>query len=225
MTQKNDVFLAINKAGFSPAEFVWKEHDSTYASYAYVSVLEHYPSGHYFVFDNGKAGRKCIFSPGRELWEQTVEPRFPGWDGQLQIVDTWLALLKNEVEAPDLWASISQEKKLVQLASNREADQTPFSEDEKKQIIKGLNEIKTYLLTAQKHSEEQAEFIGRRFDYLEGAIDRLDRQAWLHTTIGVFFTIVVGVGMAPDVSREYFRFAGVTLSRFFKSAPPPLSIP
>lgn len=167
----------------------------------------------------------ATISPGSESWEEHIEPRPRGWSGQLIVVHKWLLLLKKEVEAPDFWGSLSQEKILVQLASTREADHTPFSEDEKKQIIVGLNEIKRYLLTLQKHSEEQTEFIGRRFDYLEGAIQRLDRQAWLHTAIGVFFTIVVGVGMTPDVSREYFRFAGNTLSQFFMSAPPPLSIP
>jgi hypothetical protein len=221
-TQRDEVFLAVQKRGFNPSDFVWQERESAWQQFLRINVLSHHPTGHSFGFDFYEGQHIAAMSPGSNSWEENVVPVPRDWPGQLKLVHQWLILLRKEVEAPDLWASISQEKMLVQLASNREADQTPFSESERKQIIVGLTEIKTYLLTAEKFNEEQAEFVRRRFDYLEGALQRLDRQAWLHTAIGVLFTITVGVGMAPDVAREHMRMAGIMLSQFFKAVPLPI---
>jgi len=60
----------------------------------------------------------------------------------------------------------------------------------------------------------------RQLNYLAEAASRMGRQDWIHTTIGVIFTIAVGVGLAADQARELFRFVGNTLSHLLGGALP-----
>jgi hypothetical protein len=164
----------------------------------------------YYVFDYKDGRHWTEYSPGTT---SGMERQFPGnWDNQWGYFMTWVHSLKANYEAPDLWSAMSQETRLAEVASAPQTNNEPFTSQEQSEISSRLQEIKRYMLMTQQLSQENAEFVANRLDYLEEASTRQGRQDWLHTAIGVLFTIVVGVALAPNAAAELFRFFTTTFS-------------
>lgn len=203
-TQRNEVFEAISDRGFQPSQFEWQESRSPRRAKTKVALIVHRSTGHYFMFDNPGELRVSVGSPGGSTPKSSV--RAETWDQQLSHVRDWLQCLEREIEAPDLWAEIAQERTLAEAASSAPATNRPFTPDEQSYISEQLHEIETYLITTQNLTEEHTEFVRTRLNYLGEAAERQGRQDWLHTAIGVVVTIVMGIALAPDAARELFRF-------------------
>jgi hypothetical protein len=207
-TQANEIFDAIRNKGLDPIEFEWQECDSIVTRNIKVSRLAHRPSGFYFIFDFSKSSHYAEFSPGVD---SIVKREYPGsWMYQKEYVIKWLDSLKKEIEAPDLWNIILQEKQLTKAAIDSTVNSC-FTEEEKSHIAEAMNNIQNYLLTTQNFEDKYVKFIEDRLNYLKEAADRQGRQDWLHTVIGVLFTIVMGTGLSSERARELFRFVANSL--------------
>ncbi len=203
-SQANAIFDILRGLEFEPTDFVWETRDSIQTPGLKVSSLVHKPTGYYYVFDFHENKHWTMHSPGSD---QLVEQQYPGsWDYQQKYVRTWLENLKQEVEAPNLWGALSQETKLVEAASATNTDNTPFTTEEQQYISQQLQEIETYLITTQALNDEQAEFVRRRLNYLDGAAKRSGRVDWVNTMVGVIFSIIISAAFAPEQARELFRF-------------------
>ena len=54
--------------------------------------------------------------------------------------------------------------------------------------------------------------------YLSESSKRQGRKDWFHTAIGVLFTIIIGLSLAPDQARELLRFATSVLKQIISGA-------
>ncbi len=207
-TQANDVLNAIRKNGFDPAEFAWEIEGTP--------TLRHRPSGDYFFsFDLVDYGQhQAYYCPGEDTEEE--EWRGGSWQGQLSLVEQWLTNLKREIQAPDLWSLLSEQTALVQAASTDSAN-TPFSAAEIEKISDGVRELQAYIEKTHELDEQKHAFVESRLDYLTDAAHRQGRQDWLHTAIGVLFTVVMGLSMAPHQAKEIFRFVDDVLQAILKT--------
>lgn len=107
-SQRNDVFLAVREAGFDPGAFTWERSPSGHHNQLTVSKLIHQASGGYFHFDLMNEQHFSRYSPGLE---KAVDTNYPGpWAGQMGNVRLWLKNLKREVEAADLWETLTAER-------------------------------------------------------------------------------------------------------------------
>lgn len=208
-TQANDVLNVLTKNGVDPKDFAWELEGTT--------TLRHTPSGDYFfTFERDEDGNhQAAYCPGegisyRESQHGGSGRRSGSWAGQLSLVEKWLTNLKREIQAPDLWSLLSEQTALVEAAS---ADSTnaPFSAAEREKISDGLRELEAYIESTHHLDEQKHAFLESRLRYLVDAAHRQGRQDWLHTAIGVLFTIVLGLAMAPDQAKEIFRFVGNVL--------------
>ena len=118
-TAQNDVLDRVKASGITPTQFVWEtvvtqEWGAGY-QYSYTaSKLVHEPSGFYYQFGS----YSDEFSPGHL---QRVEHKKVGkddWFGRLQVVTYWLNELKEQLDAPDLWAELLEVRRLSQTASD-----------------------------------------------------------------------------------------------------------
>lgn len=218
-TQTNEILKAIRERGLNPSEFQWTECDSKHKPNLRVSSLVHRPTGYYFVFDFFRYGIRHVGerSPGMDASVETE--RTEHWANQCEYAMEWLGLLKQELEAPDLWAAISQETKLAEVASSPDITNEPFTSKEQSYIITQLREVKEYLITTQNLIKEHEEVVKKRFDYLEGAVKRLGRQDWITSLGGVLLNIVIQIGLNPNAARELFRLAANSLSRLWGGTP------
>lgn len=66
-------------------------------------------------------------------------------EDQISLALEWLDLLKQEIEAPDLWAALEQEKSIVEIASVEDIENRNFSSEEQNIIVKKILELEDYL--------------------------------------------------------------------------------
>lgn len=208
-SQKNEIFQAIQKIGLQPSQFEWGEVPSIRLPLMTVSVLVHTPTNYYFRFDFQEGRHWCEYSPGTS---QPVFATYPGsWSVVTPHVDSWLTNLKREVESPDLWKAVAQERALTTAAAKEGESNAPFTTDERRLVSVGLLEIKQYLLVVYPSSQQERAAIETRLAYLEQASERLGKKDWLNLAVGVLANIVVTLAMDADKARELFRLAGQAL--------------
>ena len=104
----NSILQLVTEFGFDPLWFDWSEKEQNeyiqrpeFMGRYKASVLTHRSSGYYIIF----GGIYVSFSPGLE---QKVESHVHNgrWDAKRIACTGWLAMLKKEVDAPDLWAAL-----------------------------------------------------------------------------------------------------------------------
>lgn len=212
-TQKNALLPLLTKHQFDPADFKWEpviteESDtfagaiSTNSTRFNASKLVHASTGYYFTF----GGYTTVRSPGttRKLAEDAHKEN---WQTKLAKFGTWLESLHAEVNAPDLWAAVGQERALSKAGSSG-LENTPFTLPERGQIAVRLNELKEHVLTGQQFQADQAEFIEEQFTYLREASERMGRKDWLNVVFAVLIAITVSAAFAPDQAKALLGVAG-----------------
>jgi len=211
-SQAAEVFQALTTEGWNPIDFEWQT-TSGHHTRKVISKLVHRASDFYFTFDNASLGAfHSEYSPG----SQTLVERgnFGGWTYQVIRLKSWLYYLRREIETPDLWASISEEAKILEAAAEGNTENSFFTEDEKRYVLSGVEEIKQYLLSAHKLDPE---LIESRLKYLANASERLGRKDWINLLISVLIGIVIAAALPPEATRELFRFAGTVLRQILSN--------
>jgi hypothetical protein len=174
-------------------------------------VLTHRPTGYYFKF----GVLYLDFSPGTRLKEQ--HERYHSGNSRANYVNDWLRELRKEVDAPDLWAVIGQEKLLATAASSETIDNRPFTPNELQLINTKLDEIKGYILEDQSFDADQAEFVECEFAYLRESATRMGRKDWLNIVIGGLVGTIFTLGLDPEKARGLFALAGTVLQSLWGS--------
>jgi len=206
-SQKIEMFKAINEVGLNPVDFDWVEQESDYNRATIVSKLVHRSSDYFYTFDLKGDRFAAQYSPASS--KAVDYDFFDDWEEQFDNAYNWLTYVKREIEAFDPWAIITQESAVINATNSNDLN-TPFSADEKKYVISGINEIKQYLLTAHKLDPELVE---SRLSYLVEASDRVGRKDWINLLLSVMIGIVVAAALPPETTREIFRFVGSVLSQ------------
>jgi hypothetical protein len=218
-TQSNEIFEFVKQHRFDPAQFEWsvrelrESNSSTFPADFKVSVLTHQPSEYYFIF----GGFAVQFSPSAKGRVGRVV-HYEDWEHQLSCFDEWLHELRKEIHAPDLWASIAQEKALVTAASSDNLDNRPFSEHEIQLIGTKLDEIKGYILQGQGLNAQQSAAIEREIEYLKSSSERLGRKDWLNALIGGLFGLAMTLALEPEKARGLFALAGTVFQSLWGMA-------
>jgi hypothetical protein len=213
--QLNDILSLIQQSELDPSEFEWADvesiehqgvivgHRARFGHECRISVLTHRPSKYFCKF--GLA--YITFSPGAQHRVEFHE-HLDVWEVKLQFTRQWLAELRKEVEAPDLWADIGQEKVLSTAASSTDLDNRLFTAAEQSLIAAKLDEIKGYILEEQHFNAEQAEFVQREFADLKESSRRFGRKDWLRVLLGVLISQVINLALTPEKAKGLFALAG-----------------
>jgi len=209
-SQKNEVFRRIEPTGVDLGRFKWCDVNSPTDHGLVVSRLE-YPDRFFFLFNRFSSGKyAATYSPGRS--ERRTFIVADDWPGQLRNVEAWALNLRRELEEPDLWATISQEKRLAEGASEASGN-SPFSLEEQQRLAQDVKEIREFIARTFSLNQEQAKFVDDRLNYLTESAERLGRKDWINLALSVLMTIIIGLAMPPDASRELLRFAGEVFKR------------
>ena len=144
------------------------------------------------------------YTPG--LDRPSDERAAGNWDGRLNCVKQWLEYLKREWQAPDLWAELLAQRRLV-TAIPSDTSNEPFNPEEQKEISRQLTEIKTYVRRTYQLSESQYEAIDARLDYFADAAKRLGRIDWRNAFIGAFLGAVLQAVLPPKPVQDIINSA------------------
>ena len=170
---------------------------------------------YYFIFDFLKDSHYCEYSPGKE---KLIDEQYTGdWSLQFSSFQDWISYLKREVEAPDLWGALKNEKDIINATVDTESNEL-FNEAEKLNIIKSLNEIKEFIYTSNVLQIEEKQFIESRFQYLIGSSERLGKKDWLNITLGVLINIILFLSLPSESAGELFRFVSISLKWLSKES-------
>jgi hypothetical protein len=212
--QRNQVLRAIQAAGMNPAEFSWEIVDDYEGTATSVSKLVH--RGGYFLFGCTLDNSFYFYrSPGEDTRSESQHPGT--WGREFDGFQRWLRFLKTEVEEPDLWASIKAEKDLI-LGSSSTIENSPFSAEERKRLLKDVHEIKQFVIKTAKLTEGELSYVTDRLDYLVEASGRMGRKDWINVAVGTLINVVTAVALTPAGTRELFHFAGQIFRWIFESS-------
>jgi len=216
-TEKSGIYLLVQQSGLNLANFDWADEESeewidTDSLEFKISVLTHRPTGYYCKF----GGTHIEYSPGPDQRVETVNHR-DRWAVKSGVTQVWLEELRREVDAPDLWATIGQEKALSTAASTT-LDNRLFTAAEQNLIAAKLDEIKGYLLEEQQFAAEEAEFVEQRFAYFKESSTRMGRKDWLNLLLGGLVSLAIGLALDPEKARGLLRLAGVVFQSLWGMA-------
>lgn len=209
-SQMNTVFELIAACGLDPAQFAWHQVASQFSKDV-IHKLVYLNSSYYFRFDIHNGSHFSRYSPGDDI--NTEEHPAGGWDTQAFLVQRWLDHLVRELQAPDLWQAIADEKSLSD-ASSQNAENSLFSADEIKRIDQNLPEIKEKLLAAQEFTPQQRQYLDSNFAYLKDASTRMGRKDWIIIVVGTLTNIIITLPLTSAVARDLFHIAGLVLNGF-----------
>lgn len=213
-TQRNEILKRITELKLNPKDFEFHRVKSESVAGCVISKLFHKPTRYYFTFDFSMRSSEEFFikyfptEEGKKHVEFTKHLKFVIGN----VVD-WLMVIKREIEAPDLWAAIIEEKKLFEIISGAKLGNELFSESERNYITEQLELIKQQLIETQELVGEEKEFVENRFNNLEDSLKRLGKYDWVNSVIGVAVTIIWGIVLAPEQAKQLFRSLGKVFSQ------------
>jgi hypothetical protein len=211
-TQANDVLAIVMRHGFDPSAFRWSIEPSMHGQ-GTASRLTHTPTSSFYLFDNGGGPNNrrhvALFSPGPS--EISEHRYFNLWAAHYGHCESWIAALRREVDAPDLWASVQGERALWE-ATESTKENTPLSIEEAEQVRVGIHEIRQFLLQIAADNKTHQAIVERRLDYLMASARRVGRIDWVNLAVGAIVSIVVQLGLTPEAGHEVLRMAGQLLS-------------
>ena len=190
--QRNDIFEAIREAGLPPEEFDWNSSEDA-------SRLQHRPSDAYFDFKGVAGNYVSRYLAG----DAPVEERAGLSQYRLmQQVRLSLAAVKQDIDAPDLWAQLQREAESLGAISDEAIANTPLSPAEQEEIAERLGELRRYVVTTYSLSGLQAGRLEERLDFLAAAASRDGRKDWLLMAAGVVLSFVLGAAFPPETVRD-----------------------
>lgn len=205
----NDIFETIKRGGFDPVEFDRDEGDEAVA-------IRHRQSGSELILDDGRMARYSV------SWTVGDEPR------KTHEVDTpsegillWLEELKLDLETPDLWATLRQQREMLDTSPT---ENTPFTADEQQEIVKELSEINVYVKQTYALPGDQMRALEGRLDYLQDAASRMGRVDWRNAATGVLLGTIVNAVLPGDAVRDALLMLFRSVGHMFGHPMPELPV-
>jgi hypothetical protein len=215
---RNAIFNAITAVGLDPRDFELENDGDGDGDDARIS---HRSSESTFVLGRDASGG---YSGTRVVGEALAWPyKVYSWSAVEERFASWLGELKRDLETPDLWAELRQERKMLDVAAGEAAENTPFSPDEQREITKQLREITEYVKQTNALSEDEVQALEERLDYLEEAAGRLGRLDWRTVVAGTLLTAIVGAVLPPEATRDILLMLLRSLAHLFGHPFPELS--
>jgi hypothetical protein len=202
-TQANEVMSELLATGHEPSDFSWELCSSRHTSDALVSKLVHVPTGHYFVFDVQQQDHWCECSPGMSV---RIESRLTEtWSRQLTAVMLWLMVLRGEISAPDLWASIGKGMHLAEVRESTPEADSPFSAEERERIGVTMRQLREAIQASIAPTQAELQAIDGSITYLIAASDRVGRKDWGIILVGSIVGLILSHAISSDRAQILFR--------------------
>jgi hypothetical protein len=204
----NQIFEAITGAGLDPRDFdlngnaeIRIKHKWSKSSFIIGGDASHYVVS--YVVGDGLAAQLDKHS----------------WETLMQSVKGWLALVKVDLDTPDLWSKLRSESELLGSASDDGAANTPFTIDEQEEIARLLQAFAEHARQTNLLTLEQIQDLEARLDYLANASRHLGRIDWRNVFMGVIVAYLLGVAFPEEVTRHMLLTVLRGVVPFFNALP------
>jgi len=181
-------------------------------------MLSHAPTGYYALFfAPGALGLGYLSNVPQLLLTQpgeyvvafepgTESPRGKvvgvAWPNVLDAAALWLAGVKREHEAPDLWTQLEQQRRLIGDVVDQQHDNTPFTASELPRVSESLNEIRRAAERLALAGEEMRRLNAGVAYVLDAAERKMGRKDWFLLACAVLMWAV-----PPDKAVQFVQGA------------------
>jgi hypothetical protein len=200
-SQKNDAFRWVVQSGFDPRDF--EVGNATWGDDAACTRFAYRDSAFFLDVSTVRGSFSLRHSPGSS--EVLTHQMSLGSD--FHAVErpflAWLAYLRREVEAPDLWA-MAQEGPTLFFVGGVATDNDPFTAPELAQIAAAVERTRVYLVENGVEGEA-LEDANRKLDYLVEVSRRSGRFDWANIAFSTAWGVAVAAAFDPDRARVLFE--------------------
>ena len=201
--EKNAIHTIIEQNGLDPSRFSWGKRNSKFNTVqsGYVDVADdaesinylHNDDVFYFTFETGNFDKFISslypYSNGEEYVAAST------WNGVLSNFAGWLALVKAEIEEPDLWKTpFTQPGRASRIDYHKDR---PFTDTERRQLKDSLKKIQRKLEALPNFDSERVAKLEEAFGYLEQKLDSETLFDWKNIAMGVLVTIYAEPWLSP----------------------------
>lgn len=206
--QANDLFLAIENRGLDPRSFRFNDGGSS-------AVVQRVGSTHLFVVSFVDGQFHVDMTPGAGMPRSTMSTRY--WSQVMSWCSAWLAVVKADISAPDLWANLTAEDlQLFAQADNGEPNAT-FTAEQQSTITARLDALEQqFAATTGAHDGVQALLpdLQRAVNEMRETLPKLPRRSWFHAALGVLLSVLISATVNMTVTPA----TGQHLVRLFLGA-------
>lgn len=213
--ERNEIFQAISASSLDPAECTLEQSDNEIQ-------ISHNNSGSIFKFTFIGTGHVDFYQvqsdvvDGHHLRFQTAR--------EIDSVTPWITSWANEVKeaayAPDLWSEMRRTRELAIEVQSTGYANTPFTSDERRQIVIELEAVKEYVREELDLTREQMEHIDESLSHAAEATERMGRKDWLLLFGGTILNLIVTDTVTPSVAGHIFTIVINALIHLFGGGPP-----
>jgi len=206
-TQRNEIFELIRRHNLDPEDFEWSSAQKS------KEVLRHRPTKSWFEWSEPGNGSGFWLS----WWphQGAGHSLSRDWEHAREVTWRWLAAVRADYEAPDLWSELAKGKSISSAAKPEYAAQ--FTPAELKLLETGLADIERYVTTTQPLEPEQKEQVKRRFAYLRDAANAGVRKVdWLNIFVGQIVSMVTERLLDAKFYGPLMAHAGTALNAVFQ---------
>ena len=207
--RRNAIFKALVSAGRDPRDFNLVGE-----------MIIHRATGSAFIVARGpNRGFVASYTVGDRDDEERL---LLTWDQVLEMIPRWVDEVEQDASAPDLWEELRNDSDVVALVSAPDVDNAPFTDAERAEVLRQLQEVRQYAETALGLSQQQIDALEGRLGYLEEAAERLGRKDWATIALGTLVGLVTQAIISPDEVRNIITMLLQPLGHLFGHPLPPL---
>ena len=146
-----------------------------------------------------------------------MAPGFPWWgpfgsnhlsktcDGLASWLENHLSLYVEEQSAPDLWSQLQSLEVLFAGKWKQQEELESFTEHEKVEIHRSIRQLEQQIAEGFTLTSEQADMVHSRFDYLEAAVNRLNRFDWFGLFLAIFISIMANLTLDTERGKQLYE--------------------
>ena len=215
---KNKVFEAIAQSSVDPAECNLEPQP-------FGGMLRH-KSGSTFEF--GYHEEEGIFWAIATVvdgfrWEIEDSPSF---DDLLHTIPSWADEINQVARTPDLWAELRRSRELVLEIQSADIGNTPFTIDERRQIVLELEAIKEQVKEQFDLTSDQIASIDEWKNGVAEASERIGRKDWQLLVYGTILNLFAAGALPPELARHILSIViSVMMAHLFLGGGGPPQIP
>jgi hypothetical protein len=152
-----------------------------------------------------------------------MSPELPWWgpfksddvrktcDGLATWLEENLSMYVAEWSAPDLWSEL-QSLVLFEEKGQHQAELESFTDHEKVEIRRAIQQLARQIAEGFTLTSEQAGVVQSRLDYLDAAVDRLNRFDWSGVLLNTFVSIAIALCLNTEQGKQLYEVARAAFS-------------
>lgn len=224
--RRNDLMKALLSCGLKAQDCTFHNNPQFNARGAEVSPLGrlyriyHKPTGSTFEFNAPRAQNHGYLIPRDAAWmgqmRSCTDPWEPwttqDWQGVVTLAEEWATVTAEWGVIPDLWALDA--KPLPKAADNR-----PFSQPERDEIAKSLDDMTQLAREKFELPDDQVSAIAQAVEELKEASGRIGRKDWKLMFYGALVSLGLEHAVSSGVVETMFRLTVEALGHLFGGPP------